>query len=388
MKDIDCCINITIMMSMTNRTFPITNRQIFRLFVDIPTDITSLRGGEVSVYLHNLFAVPFRLIGEHGNETAPTCISYRFSKVMISLHSLNIQVFDTYSIIFSHKRNGTLMQIVCTAVGNLFVNSGNFESLVFKPSTAFLLARKILLCPCKFALVFPCISIVLESFSFGSDKQVLQPHIRTNRLISLFKWCCVFFFCKYRNEILSTRRFGDSNLPDFSLYFPVYAALDAFFELGYEESVISDRSKLRDGKAILRMLGFKVREFCTLLKEIGIGYFETTDSKLQGLGIYFFKPCGFFLLLKFGKILGLCVIIIAFTSKPILLFALIEKVIIHKPSATEMPCQQIGLCLVRVQSELVCSINLSHIATKDKHYFLNYQKFMYICDMLSQYFWE
>lgn len=373
------------MMSMTNRTFPITNRQIFCLLVDIPTDIASLRGWEVSVNLHNILAIPISFICKHGNETAPACISYRFSKVMISLHSLNIKVFDTYSIISSHKRNGALMQIVCTAVGNLFVESGNFESLVFKPSTAFLLARKILLCPCKFALVFSCISIILESFSFGSDKQVLQPHIHTNRLISLFKWCCVFFFCKYRNEILSTRRFGDSDLPDFSLYYPVYAALDTFFELGYEESVISDRSKLRNGKAILRTLGFEVGEFCTLLKEIRIGYFKTSDSKLQGLRIYFFKPCGCFLLLQCGKSLGLCVIIIAFTSKPILLFALIEKVIVRKPSATEMPCQQIGLCLVRVQSELVCSINLSHISYKDKRYFVNYQKFMYICGMKENY---
>ena len=32
------------MMSMTNRTFPLTDRQILSLFVDIPTNITSLRG--------------------------------------------------------------------------------------------------------------------------------------------------------------------------------------------------------------------------------------------------------------------------------------------------------------------------------------------------------
>src|SRR5574344_2063093 len=209
MKDIDCCINITIMVSMTNRTFPLTNRQILSLLVDIPTDVTSLRGWEVSVNLHDLLAVPISFIGTHGNKTAPTCVSYRFGKVMIPLHALNIQVFDTDGIISSYKRNGALMQIVGTAVGNLFVESGNFESLVFKPSTAFLLARKMLLCPCKFALIFPCISIILESFSFGSDKQVLQPHIHTNRLISIFKWCCVFFFCKYRRKILDGK-FNDN----------------------------------------------------------------------------------------------------------------------------------------------------------------------------------
>ena len=165
----------------------------------------------------------------------------------------------------------------------------------------------------------------------------------------------------------------------------MYAALDTFFELGYEESVISDRSELRNGKAVLRMLGFEVREFCTLLKEIGIGYFETSDSKLQGLRIYFFKPCGCFLLLQCCKSFSLCVIIIAFTSKPILFFTLIEKVIVHKPGATEMSCQQIGLCLVRVQSELVCSINLSHITYKDNYCFVNHQKIMYICGMKENY---
>ena len=277
------------------------------------------------------------------------------------------------------------MQVVHTAIRNLFVDSGNFESLVFKPSTAFLLARKMLLCHCKFALVFPCISIILEGFSFGSDKQVLQPHIHANRLVGLCERCSIFLFREYGNEILATWCLGNSHFAYITFYLTVYTALDTPFELGNKKPIVGDMGKLRDGKAILRMLGFKVREFCTLLKEIRIGHFKTSDSKLQGLRIYFFKPCGCFLLLKCGKSLGLCVIIIAFTSKPILLFSLIEKVIVHKPSATEVPCQQIGLCLVRVQSELVCSINLSHIAYKDTKYFVNNQIFSYIYGMKENY---
>src|SRR5574344_544069 len=117
------------MMSMANRTLPLTDRQIFSLFVDISADITSLRGGEVSVYFHNLFAVPFCLIGEHGNEATPACISNRFSKVMVSLHTLYIQILDADGIISSNKGNGTLMQVVCTTIGNLIVKSCNFELL-------------------------------------------------------------------------------------------------------------------------------------------------------------------------------------------------------------------------------------------------------------------
>ena len=149
-------------MGMTNRTLPLTDRQIFSLFVDIPTDITSLRGGEVSVYLHYFLVVPFRLIGEHGNEASPTCICYGLCKMMVSRHSLDVQVFDTDGVISSHNRNGALMQIVCTAISNLFVKSGNFEPLVFKPSAAFLLAGKMPLCFSKFALVSSCISVIRE----------------------------------------------------------------------------------------------------------------------------------------------------------------------------------------------------------------------------------
>ena len=372
-------------MSMANRTLPLTDRQVFSLFVDIPTDITSLRGGKVSVYFHNLFAVPFCLIGKHGNEAAPACISNRFGKVMVSLHTLYIQILDADGIISSNKRDGALMQIVGTTIGNLFVKSGNFELLVFKPSTAFLLTGKMLLCFSKFALVSSCVLVILKSFSLGSDKQVLQAHIHTNRLISLFKRSCVFFFCKDRNEILPARCLGNSYLTDFAFYLTVYTTLDTLLELGYEKPVISDRSKLRNGETIFGVLGFEVRELRTLLKEIGIGYFKAADSELQSLGIDIFKPCCCFMLLQCGKRFSLRIVVIALTGEPILFLALIEKVVVHKPSATEMPCQQIGLHLVRVQSELVCSINLSHSAYKVSNYFINSQKFMYICGMKENY---
>ena len=150
------------MMSMANRTLPLTDRQIFSLFVDISTDITSLRGGEVSVYFHNLFVVPFCFIGKHGNEAAPTCISNGFSKVMVSHHTLYIQILDADGIISSNKRDGALMQVVGTTIGNLFVKFGNFELLVFKPSTPFLLTGKMLLCFSKFALVSSCVSVIRE----------------------------------------------------------------------------------------------------------------------------------------------------------------------------------------------------------------------------------
>lgn len=277
------------------------------------------------------------------------------------------------------------MQIVYTTIGNLFVKSGNFEPLVFKPSAAFLLAGKMLLCFSKFALVSSCISVILKSFSFRSDKQVLQAHIHTNRLISLFKWSYVFFFCKYRNEILSAWCLGNSYLTDFAFYLTMYTTLDTLLELGYEKPASCDRCKLWNGKTILRALGFEVRKLRPLLKEIGIGYFEASDCELQGLRIYFFKPYCCFLLLQCGKRFSLRIVVITLTSEPILFFALIEKVIVYKPSTTEMPCQQIGLRLVRVQSELVCSINLSHSAYKGSNYFVNSQKFMYVCGMKENY---
>ena len=373
------------MMSMTNRTFPLADGQVFRLFVDITTDITSLRGWEESVYLHHILAVPFCLIGEHGNEAAPACIGDGLGEVMVLLHTLNIQVLNANGIVSLDKRMRTLLQMVGTAVRNLFVKYGNFKSLVFKPSAAFLLSGKVLLRPCKFSLVFSCVSVILECLSFGSDKQVLQSHVYADSLTRLFKRSSVFFFCEYGNEILSARRFGNSHLADFAFYLTVYTALDALFELGYEKPSTCDRGKLRNGKSVFGTFRFERGKLCPLLKEISIGYLKATDGELQGLRVYFFKPCVRFLLLHHGKRFGLGIIVVTLAREPILLLTLIEKVIVHKAGTTEMLCQQNGLFLVRIQSELICPVNLSHVVYKVTIYFVNYQTFNYICGMKENY---
>lgn len=51
---------------------------------------------------------------------------------MVSHHTLYIQILDADGIISSNKRDGALMQVVGTTIGNLFVKSGNFELLVFQ----------------------------------------------------------------------------------------------------------------------------------------------------------------------------------------------------------------------------------------------------------------
>lgn len=238
-----------------------------------------------------------------------------------------------------------------------------------------------LLCFSEFALVSSCVSVILKSFSLRSDKQVLQAHIHTNRLISLFKWRYVFLFCKYGNEILAAWCLGNSYLTDFAFYLTMHTALDTLLELRYEEPSTCDRCKLWNGKTILRVLGFEVRKLRALLKEIGIGYFKVADSELQSLGIDIFKSCCCFLLLQCGKCFSLRIVVITLTGELILFLALTEKVVVHKPSATEMPCQQICLHRVRVQSELVCPINLSHFAYKVSNYFVN-------GSMLRKYFWR
>lgn len=368
-------------MSMTDRTFPFTDRQIFCLFVDIATDITSLRGREISVYFYNLFSVPFCLVGEHRNEAAPTCIINGLGKMMVLYHSLDIQVLYTDGIISPNKRNGAFMQIVSTTVGDLLVKSGNFELLVFKPFAAFFLSGKMLLCFSKFTLVSSCISVICESLSIRSDKQIFQSHINTDTLISLGKRSRVSFFRKHGNEILTAWSFRDSHLPYFPFYLTMNTTFYALFELGYEKHAICDRCKLWYGEAVFGMLRFEVRKLRTLLKEIGIGYFETADSKLQGLRIDIFEPCCCFLPFQCGKRLCLCIVVVTLASKPILLFTLIEKIVIHKARTTEVLCQQFGLFPTRVQPELICLIYLSHIAYKDNNYFVTIKNFSYIFDM-------
>ena len=50
-----------------------------------------------------------------------------------------------------------------------------------------------------------------------------------------------------------------------------------------------------------------------------------------------------------------------------------------------MLCQQLGLFPIRVQSELVCPVNLSHITYKNSSYLANNKTFLYIYDMKENY---
>lgn len=373
------------MMRMANRTIPFTNRQILGLFVDISANIASLRGWEESVHLYDRFAIPFSLVCKHGYEATPTRIRNGFSKMMISFHTFNIQVLDANGVISSHEVYSALMQIISAAVRNLLVKSGNFELLVFKPSAAFLLAGKMPLRPCKAALIFSCVSVILKSFSVGSYKQVFQPHIHANRLVCPNKRGLIFFLCKHRDEIFAAWSFGYSHLADFAFYLTVYTTLDTLLEFGYEKPSSCNGGKLRNGETVFGVLGLEVGELRTLLEEIGIGHFKAADCELQCLRVHLFKPCCSLLLLQSCQRLGLHVIVIAFACKPILLFTLIEKVIVHETGTAEMPCQQIGLCLIGVQSELICPVNLSHSAYKVNHYFVNNQIFKYLYGMKENY---
>ena len=100
----------------------------------------------------------------------------------------------------------------------------------------------------------------------------------------------------------------------------------------------------------------------------------------KDLGIDIFKPCCCFLLLQCGKRFSLRIVVIALTGEPILFLALIEKVVVQtgerNPNAA-LPANRLAPSF-GVQSELVCSINLSHSAYKVSNYFVNSQKFMYI----------
>ena len=269
------------MMSMANRTLPLTDRQILGLLVYVPTDVAGLRGREVSVYLHDLLVVPLRLVGEHGNENAPARIGDELRKTMVFHHSFDVQVLDADGIISPYKGYGALMQVVGTTVGYLLVKSGNFEPLVFKPSAAFLLSGQMPLCLCKFALVSLDVSVILESFSIRGDEQVLQAHIHAHSLASLLDRRNVFLLRKHGNEIFTARCLGNSSLADLAHYLTVNTAFDTILELGDKKPAANNGDVLRYGKAFLGVFGLETWELRPILEEIGIGCFEGAEGELQ-----------------------------------------------------------------------------------------------------------
>ena len=142
LANIDCGIDIPVMIGMALRADPFSYRQIFRPFVPIAADVTELRTWIPFVDFYQMFALPCQFIGQHRHKSRPPIISSRFavmwSFLVMLCHCFDIQALNADSIILIRQYRGFLLQEIFALISNLFMDSGNFQFQLLPVVASFL----------------------------------------------------------------------------------------------------------------------------------------------------------------------------------------------------------------------------------------------------------
>ena len=108
-QNIDTCIRIPVMNRMAFGTLPDTNAQIFHQRILISACTAGLAAWIECWYFDNYSSCPTGFIIKLSEELSPRNIGNTFSKVMITNHTLYIEVFYTDDLVFFHQCGRQLM---------------------------------------------------------------------------------------------------------------------------------------------------------------------------------------------------------------------------------------------------------------------------------------
>ena len=97
--DIDCSIDIPVMVCTAFRTDPCTDSQILRFGILIPAYTAQLAACKETAYFHQLFSLFFHFVLQEIHKYPPAVIQNGFAKVQRLWHCFHIEIFYTDAII-------------------------------------------------------------------------------------------------------------------------------------------------------------------------------------------------------------------------------------------------------------------------------------------------
>lgn len=106
------------------------------------------------------------------------------------------------------------------------------------------------------------------------------------------------------------------------------------------------------------MLRLKLRKSKSASKEIKERLVKMDYSLLKSLAIHFLKPCIFFLLFHFRKLIGKLIPGNCLLSLFVNFYLLFEEMVIDESNSTKMALQNLLLELIWIKPKFICSVHL------------------------------
>ena len=133
-------------MRTTFRTSPASLAQ-FQSFIHIAALATGLRAWGKAVYLDEIHAIPTALVLQHRKEHPERCIPYGLCQMMVTLHSLHVQMLHANSAHLALVREciGDFVKVILTGVSNTLLQPGYKDASLVAVGRTFLFATQPLL---------------------------------------------------------------------------------------------------------------------------------------------------------------------------------------------------------------------------------------------------
>ncbi len=326
--------------------------------IDISADMAPLAGGKESVNLVDLTTIPLPFVLEHVDKLIPSGVRDRFSKVVISDHVSNSEVFNMYCLVIADKLFACLMKKITALIRNFLMLHGKYMNCFTSGVRVFFLpsyrALKSFKPPLSLAKVFG----TFHHFAVRNSEECLNTEVNTYFTTNTF-WLRYLNFAKDGGVIFTRSTAGDGNGLHCSFYRSVEFYLDSL--RSWDVKFVIQRPSLGNRKRLCISTFLKPRKFSSVLKEVIVGNVKMSETLLQGLGVYFAKPAIFLLLFELGEH-GRCIVIaqslldIPFVFR-IPINALAKEVVIHKTGTSEVLLKKLSLLAIGIYSVFVGFIN-------------------------------
>ena len=317
------------------------------MLIDSPTSRASLRRGEEAVDFFVMATVPSSFVFNKGDELRPTDIADGLRQFAILDHAFDVQIFKGDDAIFSYQSFAQFVVKVPALIGYLVVQPGDLEALLLPIGRSLDLARQSPLRSSKSFLGLSQVLGIINLFAGTEGGKVLDTQVDADMPTVIVR----FVYLKlalYRDVILTALGFRDGTVFHLAFDGSVEDSLDPA-HLGQVDFRAFDFEALRVSDRLFSSLGFELGVFGPTLKEVGVGFVQVLNFRLQNLTISLLKPFGLRLTFKLCDLFLDRVIAQATARFFVMGFASSQTPIVDKPSVSKLDCQSVLLFSIRFE---------------------------------------
>lgn len=311
-KDIVCCILIAVMLGVTLRASPVADSKR-EMFDDVTAMRAAFTAGVEAIHKDQLFPVPLTLVGEHLPKCAEARIVDGACEAVVFDHAPNIEVFNADAVKAADQIGCCFVEVILAGIPDLFLYSGNLQSLPVPPGTSFGAPGQNPLGLGKTSVVFARMLWVMDFGAVTQGGKAVDPQVHTH---GFARWMFLLesFVKAQRNEVATAGLLRYRNCGWIAGELTAPANLQSSQPTDNEIRVVrigpgKPEGRSRVFRTLLMPLLFEGRVMAHAVEEAQECRVQMPQRLLRGNTGDFTQPCSVGVLFPLGEFCGTLVVV-------------------------------------------------------------------------------